>query len=57
MSKTVYTIYIGGVEKHTDISETEFMDRMEDYAQSYYEYDSPDPSTISHTMKETNGED
>ncbi len=55
MSKTVYTIYIGGVEKHTDISETDFLDLMSDYAQSFYEISYPDPSTISHTMKEING--
>jgi len=55
MSKTVYTIYIGGVEKHTDISETEFLDLLEDYAYSYYTKNYPDPSTISHTMREING--
>ena len=57
MSKTVYTIYIKSVEKHTDLSETVFLDLMGDYAQSFYEISYPDPSTISHTMKETNGED
>ena len=46
MSRTVYTIYIGGVEKHTDISETEFLDLLEDYAYSYYTKNYPDPSTI-----------
>jgi len=55
MSKTVYTIYIKGVEKHTDISETVFLDLMGDYAQDFYECGSPDPSTISYTMKELNG--
>ena len=55
MSRTVYTIYIGGVEKHTDISETEFLDLLEDYAYSYYTKNYPDPSTISHTMREING--
>lgn len=52
MSKTVYTIYIKSVEKHTDISETVFLDLMGDYAQEFYECGSPDPSTISYTMKE-----
>ena len=52
MSKTVYTIYIKSVEKLTVISESVFVDLMGDYAQEFYECGSPDPSTISYTMKE-----
>ena len=52
---TVYTIYINGAERHTDISEDEFLDIMDEYAYSYYQTGSPHPDNIKHTMKETNG--
>ncbi len=52
MTLTVYTIYVDGSERHTDISEDEFMNIMEEYAISFYEIGAPSPNRISHTMKE-----
>jgi len=54
MAMTVYTIYINGAETHTDLSEDEFLDIMDDYAYSYYQTGRPHPDRISHTMKELN---
>jgi hypothetical protein len=54
MALTVYTIYINGAETHTDLSEDEFLDIMDDYAYSYYQTGRPHPDRISHTMKELN---
>jgi hypothetical protein len=54
MERTVYTIYVDGSERHTDISEDEFMNIMEGYALSFYETGAPAPHRISHTMKELN---
>ena len=54
MALTVYTIYVDGSERHTDISEDEFMYIMEGYALSFYETGAPAPNRISHTMKELN---
>jgi len=51
----VYTIYVDGAERHTDVSEDEFFDIMDEYAQSFYETGVPHPDNISHIMKETNG--
>jgi len=55
MALTVYTIYVDGSEKHTDVSEDEFMNIMEEYAISFYETGTPHPDNIKHTMKEPNG--
>ena len=55
MERTVYTIYVDGSERHTDISEDEFMNIMEGYALSFYETGTPHPDNIKHTMKEPNG--
>lgn len=54
MERTVYTIYVDGSERHTDVSEDEFMDLMEGYALSFYETGAPAPHRISHIMKELN---
>ena len=50
MEETVYTIYVDGSERHTDISEDEFMNLMEEYAISFYETGAPHPDNITHTM-------
>ncbi len=52
---TVYTIYIEGTERYTDVSEDEFFDIMQDLAIDHYETGVPALSDISYTMKETNG--
>ena len=52
---TVYTIYIEGTERYTDVSEDEFFDIMQDLAIDNYETGVPALSDISYTMKETNG--
>jgi hypothetical protein len=52
---TVYTIYIEGTERYTDVSEDEFFDIMQDLAIDHYENGVPALSDISYTMKETNG--
>ena len=54
MALTVYTIYVDGSERHTDVGEDEFMYIMEEYALSFYETGAPSPDRISHTMKELN---
>ena len=51
---TVYTIYIEGTERYTDVSEDEFFDIMQDLAIDNYETGVPALSDISYTMKETN---
>ena len=51
---TVYTIYIEGTERYTDVSEDEFFDIMQDLAIDNYETGVPALSDISYTI-ETNG--
>ena len=46
MALTVYTIYVDGSEKHTDVSEDEFMNIMEEYAISFYETGTPHPEAL-----------
>lgn len=52
---TVYTIYIEGTERYTDVSEDEFFDIMQELAESHYETGVPALNDISYTMKETDG--
>ena len=52
-TRTVYTIYIEGAERYTDVSEDEFFDIMQDLAFDHYETGVPALSDISYTMKET----
>jgi|TARA_B100001939_G_scaffold120326_2_gene104366 hypothetical protein len=52
---TVYTIYVNGAERHTDVSEDEFFDIMDEYSYSFYMTGTPHPDDISHVMKEIDG--
>ena len=52
---TVYTIYVDGAERHTDVSEDEFFDIMDEYSYSFYMTGTPHPDDISHVMKEIDG--
>jgi hypothetical protein len=52
---TVYTIYINGTEKYTDVSEDEFFDIMQELAFDHYETGVPALNDISYRMKEDNG--
>ena len=49
---TVYTIYIQGTEKYTDVSEDEFFDIMQELAFDHYETGVPALNDISYRMKE-----
>lgn len=51
----VYTIYVDGSERHTDISEDEFMDLIEEYAISFYQTGTPHPDSVTHTIRDLNG--
>jgi|TARA_R100000152_G_C6605351_1_gene61048 hypothetical protein len=42
-----YTILIKGKETYSDLSQFEYMERMEDLAIEYYKTGSPDPSDIT----------
>lgn len=52
---TVYTIYIQGTEKYTDVSEDEFFDIMQELAFDHYETGVPALNDITYTMKENDG--
>lgn len=42
-----YTILIKGKETYSDLSQFEYMERMEDLAIEFYKTGSPDPSDIT----------
>ena len=51
----VYTIYVDGAERHTDVSEDEFMDLMEEFAYMYYQTGTPHPDSVKHIIRDSNG--
>lgn len=51
----VYTIFVDSRQTHTDVSEDEFFDIMEEYALSFYETGTPHPDSVTHIIKDLDG--
>ena len=45
-----YDVYIDGKLEHSRLSEDEYFDLMEDYAEGFYTNGAPDPSSITHKV-------
>ena len=45
-----YDVYIDGKLEHSRLSEDEYFDLMEDYAEGFYTNGEPDPSSITHKV-------
>lgn len=45
-----YDVYIEGKLKHSHLSEEEYFDLMEDYAEGFYASGTPDPSSITYKI-------